>query len=86
MEKSQNTNKATGSKNSKERSVSTNTQGFRTMTQSLRNRIIKYALKNRHRLVWKHGLHGLLYSADLRALSKIKEIEVSNTQEWESVI
>ena len=41
-------------------------------TRSLLDRISKYALKNRHRLVWKRRLHAIGYGAGLRVLAKIK--------------
>jgi hypothetical protein len=42
------------------------------MLRSLRERILAYALDNRHRLVWKRRLYALNYGASLRSLSRIK--------------
>jgi hypothetical protein len=43
------------------------------MSQSLWNRIYKYAIENRKRLMWKRRLHALCYGAGLPVLSRIKE-------------
>ena len=43
------------------------------MSPSLYNRILQYAVTNRHRLIWKQRLYALLYGASLPVLNRIKK-------------
>ena len=49
------------------------------MNKKLRQRIYNYALKNRHRPVWKRRLLALSYGASLIVISRIKEVTTNET-------
>lgn len=42
------------------------------MSPSLYNRVLAYALANRHRLVWKARLYALCYGAGMIVLARIR--------------
>lgn len=43
------------------------------MSTAFRNKLIKYALRNRHRAIWKKRLYALMYGCNsLSRLARIK--------------